>query len=382
MPKLLPTSYPKLRGFLSSHRSKDEVASITTEPDPIYFEDGRDSLKLNFDFIVRGLTERNLQLKFMKAGVYDSDGNLLTFRHLNHNGVGTPGIHTIGRYELEGRDTLDIFNPFFRFPNEYPLDHLRYMFTFFDVESKDEFYYGNIIVKPIQFKQKVTLSLPMRGILTVLDGHDFYSHHRRFAMSIVREFTSNKFYSNFSRYALDFTVVGSDGNTREMLEDEYRRNYDFHFDDITKFYTHGAHVFAPAGGEIVDIVSGLEDLYESKFNLESSVKKNTIEEIAGNYVVIKHNEHEYSHLFHLMKDSVKVKIGDTVNSGDFIAKVGFSGASTTYSHLHYQLMNGKDFLNDNPLPCKFSNVRLMIGSKSIEYDTLPIDTGDFVTANR
>ena len=207
---------PMLRGFLSDHNSGEEIVFITTEPETIFFEEGRDSLNLNFDFVIKGLSEKKLVIRFIKVAVYDAEGNLLTFRHLNHNGVGTPGIHTIGKFKIEGQELLDVFNPFYSFPKEFPIDHLRYMFTFYEPETKKEYYYGNIIVKPVFYKQKVRLTLPMKGLLTVLDGHDFYSHHRRFAMSIVRNVTNGSFSSNFSRYAVDFTLLGPDGNTRTL----------------------------------------------------------------------------------------------------------------------------------------------------------------------
>ena len=369
---------PTLRGILSYHNSVEEVVFITAEPETVYFEEARDSLNLNFDFVIRGLSEKKLEIRFIKVAVYDAESNLLTFRHLNHNGVGTPSIHTIGRFEIEGQESLDVFNPFHSFSKEFPIDHLRYMFTFYEPETKREYYYGNIIVKPIMYKQEVRLTLPLKGLLTVLDGHDFYSHHRRFAMSIVRAVTNGSFSSNFSRYAIDFTVLGPDGNTRTLDPGDGEINYDFHFDDVSKFHTHGAVVYAPAGGEIVEVVNHLEDLYEIPFDMDSTIERNEVGELAGNYIAIKHNDREFSHLFHLMKGSVEVDIGDQIERGQAIAQIGFSGAATTYSHLHYQLMDGKDFLRDNPLPCKFSDVTLVLGSKQELFEELVIDTGDFV----
>ncbi len=369
---------PMLRGFLSDHNSEEEVVSITIEPETVYFEEARDSLNLNFDFLIQGLTEKKLVIRFIKVAAYDAEGNLFTFRHLNHNGVGTPSIHTIGKFKIEGQELLDVFNPFYSFPKEFPIDHLRYMFTFYEPETKKEYYYGNIIVKPVFYKQKVRLTLPMKGLLTVLDGHDFYSHHRRFAMSIVRNVTNGSFSSNFSRYAVDFTLLGPDGNTRTLDSGDGETNYDFHFDDVSKFHTHGAMVYAPADGVIVEVANQLEDLYESPFRMDSAIERNQVEEIAGNYIVIKHNNKEFSHLFHLMKGSVEVDIGDQIERGQPMARIGFSGAATTYSHLHYQLMDGKDFLRDIPLPCKFSDVTLVLGTTQELNEELVIDTGDFV----
>ena len=74
---------PHLSGFLSDHESPEKVVSITVEPDVTYIEEARDSNNLNFDFILEGLTEVRLVIKFIKVAVYDEAGNLITYRHLN-----------------------------------------------------------------------------------------------------------------------------------------------------------------------------------------------------------------------------------------------------------------------------------------------------------
>ena len=369
---------PHLSGFLSDHESPEKVVSITVEPDVTYIEEARDSNNLNFDFIVEGLTEKKLVIKFIKVAVYDEAGNLITYRHLNHNGVGTPGIHTIGKYEIEGREVLDVFNPFHSFPRTMPLNRLRYMFTFIEPESKREHYYGNVIVEPSYYHQEAKLTIPVKGTITILDGHDYYSHHRRFSMSLVRKATNNAFFSNFSRYSVDFTLLGEDGNTRQMDPTGYSMNYDFHFSDVTKFYTHEAVVYAPAEGEIVDVVDDHDDLYGSSFDMDEAIREGRVADVAGNHVIIRHNEGEFSHLFHLLRESVLVSVGDTVSRDQPIARIGFSGAATTYSHLHYQLMDGADFFKANPLPCRFSEVMLIRGNELVRYNIATVDTGDII----
>ena len=174
-----------LEDFLSAHTSEEKVVSIKVEPETVYLVEEKDSLILNFDFLIQGLTDRKLFIRFIKVAVYDEKDKLITFMHLNHNGIGNPSIHTLGKYDLEGKEPLDVFNPFFRFAKDTPIKYLRYMFTIRDKETKDEFYYGNIIVKPVRYKQQVKLSLPLKGKLVILDGNDFYSHHRRVALSIL-----------------------------------------------------------------------------------------------------------------------------------------------------------------------------------------------------
>jgi murein DD-endopeptidase MepM/ murein hydrolase activator NlpD len=158
----------------------------------------------------------------------------------------------------------------------------------------------------------------------------------------------------------------------------HQNNYDFHFRDVRQFYTHEAPVYAPAAGEVVAVVNHLDDLYETPFNMDQAIQDDCIAEIAGNYVVIQHNAAEFSHLFHLLKGSIQVRLGEYVKAGQEIGKVGFSGAATTYSHLHYQLMDGADFLKDNALPCKFANVRLIENGREEHYTEATLDSNDFI----
>ena len=364
--------------FLSPHASDTQVVRIDVEPKVVYLEEGREANYLNFDFVIQGLTDRNLLLKFLKVAVYDRQETLLTYRFLNHNAVGTPGIQTVGKIKVNGKEKFDLFNPFHCFSSSLSIDHLRYMFTFVDVDTKEEFYYGNIVVHPQTFQQKTALLVPIKGLLTILDGHDYYSHHRRFEMTIVRDFTAGVFESNFSRYGLDFVLIGEDGNLSQLAEGEHKNNYDFHFQDAQDFYTDSAPVFAPADGVVVDVVNDLEDLYEGQFNMDQAVQAGKVSELAGNYVIIEHTAGEYSHLFHLLKGSISVTVGEHVEAGQQVGLVGFSGAATTYSHLHYQLMDGPDFLTDQALPCKFTNVRLLENGKPEEYSQTILNTGDFI----
>jgi len=122
-----------------------------------------------------------------------------------------------------------------------------------------------------------------------------------------------------------------------------------------------------------------EFIFKAAANSPSvALKENRIKDLAGNYIIIKHNESEYSHLYHLLKGSCKVKVGDVVKRDQEIGKVGFSGASTVYSHLHYQLLDGIDILNSNELPIKFSNVILWHGTKKKSYDEIVVNTGDII----
>ncbi len=367
----------RMEGFLADWRSEETVVSVSVEPDVQYVEVGRFGLHCNFDFLLTGLTDRTLELVFVKVAVY-ADDRLLTYRYLNRNAVGPSGVETVVSTRIEGRETVGLFNPFHTFPSDLPLHHLRFMFTFRDMEAGEQFHYGDLLVHPVVYQQSVDLDLPVRGLVTILDGHDYFSHHRRFDMNIARPATHGAMRTNFARYALDFVHVGGDGNTRPVPFEEREANYDFRFPDARRFYSHGEPVYAPGSGEVVVAVHSRPDLYDDPFDLDEAVGNNNVHDLAGNHVVIRHNDHEYSHLFHLLKDSLEVDVGQRLDSGDMLGRIGFSGAATVYTHLHYQLMDGLDFLTANPLPARFRRAGFVQGDQLTEITDIPLDTADTI----
>jgi len=367
-----------MEGFLAGHSSPEAVVAIAVEPATIYAEEGRDGLHLNFDISLTGLTDRILDLVFLKVAVYDADDRLLSFRYLNRNAVGVAGIQTLVTTRLEGKQILHLFNPFHTFPEGMQIDHLRYMFTFRDSDTAEEFYYGDLAITPRAYEQEVELDIPVRGLLTILDGHDYFSHHRRFDMSIARAATRGAMETNFARYALDFVHIGEDGNTRRIADDEPTANYDFRFPDARRFYSDMAPVFAPADGTVVTKVNDKPDQYENPFDFDRAIAEGRVHDLAGNYVVIHHNDHEFSHLFHFRQGGVDVEPGDSVRRGDRLGTIGFSGAATLYSHLHYQLMDGPDFLTAEALPARFRRVTLLHGNVGETCVNVAVDTGDII----
>jgi murein DD-endopeptidase MepM/ murein hydrolase activator NlpD len=368
----------KLEGFLADHSSTEQVVEIRVEPSIVYGEVAGPDSYFNFDFAIVGLTGRTLDLVFLKVAATDAGGALVAYRYLNRNAVGPSGIETLGRTTIEGRASLDIFNPFHTFPTEIAPTCLRYMFTFRDDETGEEFYFGNVRVRPLAYSQDVSLNLPVRGLVMVADGYDYFSHHRRFSMSIAREATHGAMEQNFARYAIDFVHIGEDGNTRRVPEEEQRANYDFHFVDARRFYSDDAPVYAPGSGTVVVAEDGHADLYEGVFDFDSAIEAGRLHDLAGNFVVIKHNEREYSHLFHFLNGSLEVADGQEVTSGTMLGRIGFSGAATVYSHLHYQLMDGPDFLVAAALPARFERVLLVRGDRQIVVDDAAINTGDIM----
>ena len=60
--------------------------------------------------------------------------------------------------------------------------------------------------------------------------------------------------------------------------------------------------------------------------------------VAGNYVIVDHENGEFSMYAHLQEGSILVKAGESVKKGQVVGKVGNTGNSGA-PHLHFQLMD-------------------------------------------
>lgn len=120
------------------------------------------------------------------------------------------------------------------------------------------------------------------------------------------------------RYAFDFVRHDNQGRS--------------HKGDGTKnedYYAFGADVLAPADGVIVDQATAIRDNAPQQTNRFAA---------GGNYLLIKHNDSEYSFIGHLRQNTTAVKIGDKVKAGQKLGECGNSGNSSE-PHIHYHLQN-------------------------------------------
>ena len=141
------------------------------------------------------------------------------------------------------------------------------------------------------------------------------------------------------RYAYDFLIVDDEGKTRSGDAGS-----------VGSYYCYGKDIIAPADGVVV----GLSKKYRDSFVDGKNAYCDALN-IAGNFIVIKHGDGEYSFIAHIKKDSIVVKIGDTVRQGDVIAKCGNSGNSSE-PHIHFQLQSRKSFFFSAGLPIAFSGI--------------------------
>lgn len=160
---------------------------------------------------------------------------------------------------------------------------------------------------------------------------------------------------NFKRHVLET-------NAEYCTADYGTRQPDYpshHGMDFINDAGHACNAIAVADGEVVavqDFVDGFSDTYT-----------------AGNYVRIKHESGVYSRYLHLVKGSVKVKVGQKVKAGTTLGMEGNTGYSYG-THLHFDVFDGTQYVD--PLP--YLTGEKDFGNEKPSPDKLEIKVGDKV----
>ena len=205
----------------------------------------------------------------------------------------------------------------------------------------------SILLKVRKHQSPNSYHFPLSGTTYVGAGASLQSHHR---------WVTNE------EFALDLAGLGANGKT--------------HTGDGTKlaqYASYGKEVLAVSDGVVVEARGNVT---ESDNNLrqpgetmeaydqrilaqQNELLAKGYKEPLGNYVILKHENGEYSHYAHLKAGSVRVKAGETVKRGHAIGQLGHSGNSTE-PHLHFQLTDAPDPMYSRGIPVIFENVEVEI----------------------
>jgi len=328
--------------------------SVKVLPEAPLIEQGRGAQIVNFDFLIENTGDAKVELTGIEMSALNRDGALVFQRRLQDNGS---SIMTLPSRTLEPHAKIDVFNPFASLPDDVELTTLHYDFTIDD--AKHVF----VDVHPRAYRAKL-MTFPLRGRVFVHDGHDFLSHHRRLDMT-GRMTTALGISTNMSRYAYDFVLVDERG---AMHKGDGEKNEDW--------FCFGTPVYAPADGVVVSAGSG--DVADSNYHPDMDAVLKNVLMIGGNYVVIDHENGEFSFLAHMKQGSVKLKKGDRVKAGQQIGQVGRSG-DAIFPHLHYQLQSDS-YLGEG-LPSYFRGLQRFNGAKLVPVVNGQLDTGDIVVTS-
>lgn len=105
-------------------------------------------------------------------------------------------------------------------------------------------------------------------------------------------------------------------------------------DQVAAAFGYSADVLAVADGVVV---AAREDMAESE--KVSANPRHTLDEAAGNFIVLRLAADRFAIYEHLRPRSLRVKVGGKVRRGEVIASLGFTGDSTG-PHLHLHVADG------------------------------------------
>lgn len=335
------------------------VMTIQQYPDRPLIERTRFGQAINFDFELKNVAGQELELTAIRAAVRDPAGAIVQRLEVNDNG-GEPGIRTIPYQFWKPEDIHTIFNPFHTLAKDVPIGRIDYELLFKTPDKK--IVTERVTVRPSEYHTKTRLIVPLPGRSLVWDGHDFYSHHRRWSFSHPT-MKAMGIVTNPGRYSLDLVVADADG---EFFKGAGEKREDY--------FSYGHRVVAPAAGTVVAAASNASN--EPAEPTREGFRKDPMLAIYGNYVVIDHGNGEYSQIGHLKQGSVTVKAGDHVRQGQVIGAAGASGTSL-FPHVHYQLVT-RPGADGEGIPAYFEHVTRVLGSMRQAEPLTAIDSGDII----
>lgn len=129
--------------------------------------------------------------------------------------------------------------------------------------------------------------------------------------------------------------------------------------DVRAHYVYGEKVFAVADGTVAVARDGFPDNIPRTAAGFTPALPVTLDNLAGNTVVIALGDGQFASYAHLQPGSVQVKPGQRVKRGQWLGRVGNSGDARE-PHLHFQLTSNADILASEGAPYVFEQYRMKI----------------------
>jgi hypothetical protein len=205
-------------------------------------------------------------------------------------------------------------------------DRVTFVFTFTAPDGRASIAEHAVEIR--EYQQKTRLRLPFSGTWAVNAGNDLSTGHRRSGLN------------GLTSYGWDFVKLGPDGvpfrTTGATPED---------------FYTYGQPVLAAAAGRVVEVRNDIGAYGVGKAPEADRLRRDG-DLFAGNLVTLDHGDGEFSLTCHMLAGSVTVKVGDRVEAGQPLGKVGNSGFAGV-PHVHFNLITAPKWLEARGLPSVF-----------------------------
>jgi hypothetical protein len=355
--------------LLTTADAASPFITVTAIPAAPYIEDRAGDYSISVDLIAHNSGPVPLRLVSIQESVYDNYDNLELKREINGNGS-PPALSGIGDLVIAPGQYKDIFLPFDSYATAMSLARIHLTLILLDLHTPVPpiAISGDVVVsldlRPRRF-HPVAYCLPLGGELLVHDGHDLTSHHRR--RDLARFFAGSADTAvNANLYAYDFVRVNHDGVL--YLGDPNQKEH---------WLSYGEIILAPTAGEVIEAIDGIPDnTFSSGSAITSQEAQHRDPEGFGNHVLIKAADGRISWLLHMESGTVAVKVGEHVEPGKPIGRVGFSGDSL-FPHLHYTVTEGPRYPSQG-VPSYFGGFHRILGGKQSAVSYGQIDTGELV----
>ncbi len=159
-----------------------------------------------------------------------------------------------------------------------------------------------------------------------------------------RPMVNAHFHVNPQNYAVDIVGLNNFGMRANSISGGK---------NLTDYKIFDTPVYSPVNGKVIVVKDGLEDLTPPQVDTKN---------IAGNHVLIEFVGKELL-LAHLKNGSIKVKVGDIVDTNTLIGNVGNTG-NTSEPHLHLHIEKDGEhntILNGKSVPFTINNKFLLRG---------------------
>lgn len=199
---------------------------------------------------------------------------------------------------------------------------------------------------PVHRETALMLSPPFEGGVWLAGaGPANDSDHRRSLLAIDGQV------HDAQRFAIDWMKVGPNGDSHH---DGTARN--------ENFWGYGETIHAVADGEVTDVMDGIPENEPRVLP-----KQVTLDNISGNYVILRIAANRYVTYAHLQNGSIKVRLHEHVARGTVIGRLGNTGQATA-PHLHFQVTDGNSVLQSEGVPFVFASFTDLGPGSAYELD--------------
>lgn len=215
--------------------------------------------------------------------------------------------------------------------------HISHRVTVTETTDQGETRTYTAIDEPVTVSQRepIVLSPPLKGARW-LDGNGCCKQigpHRGIISPI------NGAIQPAEEFAIDFVQLDKDG-----------RGYTGEVKDVKSFPYYGVPVYAAASGTVVEVVRDLPDQVPG-----ANPPSIAAADAPGNHVIVDIGGGHYIMYAHLAPGSPTVQVGDSIQKGYILGKLGNSG-NTDSPHLHFQVMDKPSSLGAHGLPFVFDHM--------------------------